>query len=77
MRDDFLDENCYNNVWNIINVLLECGIVLIVNENDMVIINWLKFGDNDIFLVKVVGLVDFDLFIILLDIDGLYSVDFC
>lgn len=47
----------------------------IVNENDTVTINRLKFGDNDTLSAKVAGLVDSDLLIILSDIDGLYSAD--
>ncbi|CAK8584610.1 glutamate 5-kinase [Priestia megaterium] len=74
-RDDFSDENRYNNARNTINVLLERGIVPIVNENDTVTINRLKFGDNDTLSAKVAGLVDSDLLIILSDIDGLYSAD--
>ncbi|TYR80675.1 glutamate 5-kinase [Priestia megaterium] len=74
-RDDFSDENRYNNARNTINVLLERGIVPIVNENDTVTINRLKFGDNDTLSAKVAGLVDSDLLIILSDIDGLYNAD--
>ncbi|HWO97721.1 MAG TPA: glutamate 5-kinase [Bacillus sp. (in: firmicutes)] len=74
-RDDFSDENRYNNARNTINVLLERGIVPIVNENDTVTINRLKFGDNDTLSAKVAGLVDADLLIILSDIDGLYNAD--
>lgn len=74
-RDDFSDESRYNNARNTINVLLERGIVPIVNENDTVTINRLKFGDNDTLSAKVAGLVDSDLLIILSDIDGLYSAD--
>ncbi|WP_078411576.1 glutamate 5-kinase [Priestia abyssalis] len=74
-RDDFSDENRYNNARNTINVLLERGIVPIVNENDTVTIDRLKFGDNDTLSAKVAGLVDADLLIILSDIDGLYNAD--
>lgn len=77
MRSDFFDEYWYNNVWNIMNVFFECGIILIINENDIVIVNWFKFGDNDMFVVKVVGLIDVDMFVILLDIDGLYDGNLC
>jgi glutamate 5-kinase len=74
-RDDFSDENRYNNARNTINVLLERGIVPIVNENDTVTIDRLKFGDNDTLSAKVAGLVEADLLIILSDIDGLYDSD--
>ncbi|MBD8070523.1 glutamate 5-kinase [Bacillus sp. PS06] len=74
-RGDFSDENRYNNVRNTINVLLERGIIPIVNENDTVTIDRLKFGDNDTLSAKVAGLLESDQLIILSDIDGLYDSD--
>ncbi|WP_163529097.1 glutamate 5-kinase [Halobacillus ihumii] len=74
-RSDFSDENRYNNARNTINVLLERGIIPIVNENDTITIDRLKFGDNDTLSAKVAGLVDADDLIILSDIDGLYDAD--
>jgi glutamate 5-kinase len=72
-RGDFLDENRYKNVRNTLNVLLERGIIPIVNENDTVTIDRLKFGDNDTLSAKVAGLIDADQLVILSDIDGLYN----
>ncbi|WP_077622708.1 glutamate 5-kinase [Sediminibacillus massiliensis] len=74
-RNDFSDENRYDNARNTINVLLERGIVPIVNENDTITMDFLKFGDNDTLSAKVAGLVDADQLIILSDIDGLYDSD--
>ncbi|MFD1018975.1 glutamate 5-kinase [Thalassobacillus hwangdonensis] len=74
-RNDFSDENRYNNARNTINVLLERGIIPIINENDTITIDRLKFGDNDTLSAKVAGLVDADQLIILSDIDGLYDSD--
>ncbi|MBX0359282.1 glutamate 5-kinase [Halobacillus sp. Nhm2S1] len=74
-RSDFSDEDRYNNARNTINVLLERGIIPIVNENDTITIDRLKFGDNDTLSAKVAGLVDADQLIILSDIDGLYDAD--
>ncbi|MDZ5472988.1 glutamate 5-kinase [Bacillus sp. 31A1R] len=74
-RSDFSDENRYKNVRNTLNVLLERGIIPIVNENDTVTIDRLKFGDNDTLSAKVAGLLDSDRLIILSDIDGLYNAD--
>ncbi|APH05605.1 glutamate 5-kinase [Bacillus weihaiensis] len=74
-RSDFSDENRYNNVRNTLNVLLERGIIPIVNENDTVTVDRLKFGDNDTLSAKVAGLVEADQLIILSDIDGLYDSD--
>ncbi|MCY8977550.1 glutamate 5-kinase [Bacillus atrophaeus] len=72
-RSDFSDEYRYNNVRNTMNVLLERGIIPIINENDTVTVNRLKFGDNDTLAAKVAGLIDADMLAILSDIDGLYN----
>jgi glutamate 5-kinase len=74
-RSDFLDEDRYTNVRNTLNVLLERGIIPIVNENDTVTVDRLKFGDNDTLSAKVAGLVDANQLLILSDIDGLYTAD--
>ncbi|WP_251554661.1 glutamate 5-kinase [Neobacillus muris] len=74
-KSDFLDESRYKNVRNTLNVLLERGIVPIVNENDTVTIDRLRFGDNDTLSAKVAGLIDAQMLIILSDIDGLYNAD--
>jgi glutamate 5-kinase len=74
-RSDFSDESRYNNVRNTLNVLLERGIIPIVNENDTVTVDRLKFGDNDTLSAKVAGLIEADQLIILSDIDGLYDSD--
>ncbi|MFC4557757.1 glutamate 5-kinase [Virgibacillus kekensis] len=74
-RSDFSDELRYNNARNTINVLLERGIVPIVNENDTISMDFLKFGDNDTLSAKVAGLVQADQLIILSDIEGLYDAD--
>ncbi|MDA7027992.1 glutamate 5-kinase [Bacillus sp. CLL-7-23] len=74
-RSDFSDEKRYNNVRNTLNVLLERGIIPIINENDTVTVNRLKFGDNDTLAAKVSGLIDADLLTILSDIDGLYDAN--
>ncbi|WP_175638746.1 glutamate 5-kinase [Metabacillus schmidteae] len=74
-RSDFSDETRYNNVRNTLNVLLERGIIPIVNENDTVTVDRLKFGDNDTLSAKVAGLIEADQLIILSDIEGLYDSD--
>lgn len=72
-RSDFSDEKRYGNMQNTMNVLLERGIIPIINENDTVTVDRLRFGDNDTLAAKVAGLIDADLLIILSDIDGLYD----
>jgi glutamate 5-kinase len=74
-KSDFLDEDRYKNVRNTLNVLLERGMVPIVNENDTVTNDVLNFGDNDTLSAKVAGLIDADHLVILSDIDGLYNQD--
>ncbi|MFT9848989.1 glutamate 5-kinase [Aneurinibacillus sp. REN35] len=74
-RGDFSDRKRYRNVRNAINVLLERGIVPIINENDTITVERLRFGDNDTLSAKVAGLADADQLIILSDIDGLYDGD--
>jgi glutamate 5-kinase len=74
-RNDFSDEVRYQNVNNTLNVLLDRGIIPIVNENDTVTVDRLKFGDNDTLSAKVAGLIEADRLIILSDIDGLYDAD--
>jgi len=72
-RSDFSDEIRFENVKNTMKVLLERGIIPIINENDTVTVDRLKFGDNDTLAAKVAGLIDADFLIILSDIDGLYD----
>ncbi|MFC0189335.1 glutamate 5-kinase [Fictibacillus aquaticus] len=72
-RTDFSNENRYYNMSNTINVLLERGIIPIVNENDTVTVDRLKFGDNDTLSAKVAALINADQLMILSDIDGLYT----
>lgn len=72
-RSDFSDEKRYGNARNTLHVLMERGIIPIVNENDTVTIDRLRFGDNDTLSAKVAALVDADQLIILSDIDGLYT----
>lgn len=74
-KSDFLDEDRYKNVRNTLNVLLERGIIPIVNENDTITIDRLNFGDNDTLSAKVASLIDANHLIILSDIDGLYNAD--
>ncbi|SEM70586.1 glutamate 5-kinase [Mesobacillus persicus] len=72
-RSDFANENRFENMQNTMNVLLERGIIPIINENDTVTVDRLRFGDNDTLSAKVAGLIDADMLIILSDIDGLYD----
>lgn len=64
-----------NNVINTFNELLEYGCVPIVNENDSVEVEEIKFGDNDTLSAIVAYCIKADLLILLSDIDALYDSD--
>ncbi len=61
------------NVINTFNELMAMGVVPIVNENDTVSVDEIKFGDNDYLSYIVASLVGADTLIILTDIDGFYD----
>lgn len=61
------------HVTNTFFALLNKGIIPVVNENDSVAVEEIKFGDNDTLSAIVAVLVEADLLIILTDIDGLYD----
>jgi glutamate 5-kinase len=65
----------YLNSRNTLNTLLEYGLIPIVNENDTVATDELKFGDNDQLAAIVAGLIDADRLVILSDVEGLFSAD--
>lgn len=74
-HDDFGDRRRYVNARNTLLTLLDLGFIPIVNENDTVAVEEIKFGDNDNLSALVTSLVGADLLIILSDIDGLYDHD--
>jgi glutamate 5-kinase len=55
--------------------LLDMGVVPIVNENDTVATDEIKFGDNDRLAAQVASLCDADILVLLSDVDGLYTSD--
>ena len=74
-RDDIADRHRYLNARNTLNVLLKNRIIPIINENDTVAFDEIKFGENDSLAALVGSLIDADLILILSDIDGLYTAD--
>ncbi len=74
-RDAFYDRVRYINARNTLMSLLHMGVVPIINENDTVAIEEIKFGDNDQLAALVAGLVEADRLIILSDVEGLYTAD--
>jgi len=73
--EDMTNRKRYLNARNTINTLLEWGVVPIINENDTVMVEEIKFGDNDNLAAVIALLMDSDLLINLTDIDGLYDKD--
>jgi glutamate 5-kinase len=64
-----------NNARAALGALLEAGAVPILNENDSVSVEEIKFGDNDQLSAMVVPLVDADLLVLLSDVEGLLDAD--
>jgi glutamate 5-kinase len=74
-HDDLGHRNRYLNARNTLHILLENGVVPIVNENDTVAVEEIKFGDNDILSAFVADLVKAELLLILTDIEGFFTAD--
>jgi glutamate 5-kinase len=74
-RDDVSDRKRYLNASNTILTLLSYRVIPIINENDTVATEELKFGQNDCLSALVAGLIEADLLILLSDIDGLFTAD--
>jgi glutamate 5-kinase len=74
-RSDLDRRSSYINAYNTFQELLRLGVMPIVNENDTVAVDELKFGDNDTLSARVASLIDADWLFLLTDVDGLYSAD--
>jgi glutamate 5-kinase len=74
-HDDLADRKRYLNARSTLTTLLELGVVPIINENDTVITDEIKFGDNDTLGALVANLIEADALIILTDQKGLYTAD--
>ena len=74
-KEDFIEEERLNHLRNAFFSLLSYGAIPIINENDVVAIDELKFGGNDTLSAMVAKALDADLLILLSDIDGLYDKD--
>ena len=71
--DDVTRRSHYRNAYQTFAKLLELGVLPIVNENDTVATNEIRFGDNDRLAALVAHLVHADLLLLLSDVDGLYD----
>ena len=65
----------YLNARNTLTTLLGYGVLPIINENDTVAVEEIKFGDNDNLSALVAQLIDADLLVLLTDVEGLYTGD--
>ncbi|MBL7497197.1 glutamate 5-kinase [Frankia sp. CNm7] len=72
---DVIRRTHYRNARTALDRLLELGIVPIVNENDAVATQEIRFGDNDRLAAIVAHLVSADLLVLLSDVDGLYDAN--
>jgi glutamate 5-kinase len=72
---DLADRNRYLNARSTIRTLLSLGVIPIINENDTVVTDEIRFGDNDTLGALVTNLVDADCLVILTDIDGVFNKD--
>jgi len=73
--DDLVNRKRYLNARNTLCTLLSWKVIPIINENDTVAVEEIKFGDNDNLSAMITLLMDADILINLTDIDGLYTKD--
>lgn len=71
-EDDVKHRTRFLNARHTLDTLIHLGIIPIVNENDSVAVNEIRFGDNDMLSAHVASLINADLLILLSDIDGFY-----
>jgi glutamate 5-kinase len=72
-HDDLADRKRYLNARTTLRTLLGLGVIPVVNENDTVATDEIRFGDNDTLAALVANLVEADTLVILTDIDGVYT----
>ncbi|PUU77328.1 Aspartate/glutamate/uridylate kinase [Tuber borchii] len=72
-RNDIADRTQYLNASNTFAELLSMGIIPIVNENDTLAVNEIKFGDNDTLSAITAGMVNADYLFLMTDVDCLYT----
>lgn len=74
-HEDLADRKRYLNARSTLKTLLDLGVIAIINENDTVATDEIRFGDNDTLGALVTNLVEADVLIILTDQAGLYTSD--
>ena len=74
-HDDLSNRRRYLNARNTLLTLVQSGVVPVVNENDTVAIDEIRFGDNDTLAALVANLLQAEVLLILTDQDGMYDAD--
>ncbi len=74
-HDDISARDRYLNARSTLTTLLDLGVIPVVNENDTVVTDEIRFGDNDTLAAMVANLIDADVLLILTDQEGLFSSD--
>ena len=74
-HEDLADRTRYLNARATISTLLDLGVLPIINENDTVATDEIRFGDNDTLGALVANLIEADALVILTDQEGLYTAD--
>ena len=72
---DMADRQRYLNARSTLRTLLQLGVVPVINENDTVVTDEIRFGDNDTLAALVTNLIEADALVILTDQAGLYDAD--
>ena len=74
-HQDLADRRRFLNARHTLTTLLQLQVIPIINENDTVAIDEIRFGDNDTLAGQVAHVVDADLLVIMSDVNGLYTQD--
>ncbi len=74
-HDDLADRQRYLNARSTLRTLLNLGVVPVINENDTVAVEEIRFGDNDTLAGLVANLIEADILVILTDQEGMYDRD--
>lgn len=72
-HENLVNQKRYDNIFGTLSTLLEWGVLPIVNENDTVSFDEIKFGDNDNLAARLANLISADKLIILTDQNGVYD----
>ncbi len=74
-HEDLADRKRYLNARSTLRTLLDLGVIPVINENDTVATEEIRFGDNDTLAALVTNLIEADALVILTDQPGLYTKD--